>query len=127
MHDKIIGPFFFSENIVIGLPYLDMLELYALSKLPPQTLLQQDVAPPHSCHHVRNHLDRKMVGRRNGRSGPIVWPPRSPELTTLDFSLWGYVKNIVYQLKINDLQHLKACIRDTVVTATPNTLQATWN
>jgi hypothetical protein len=44
----------------------------------------------------------------------------------LDF-LWGYVKNIVYQVKINDLQHLKARIRDVVAMVTPNTLQATWN
>jgi nicotinate-nucleotide pyrophosphorylase len=36
--------------------------------------------------------------------------------------VWGYVKNIVYQVKINDLQHLKA-----VATVTPNVLQATRN
>jgi hypothetical protein len=41
--------------------------------------------------------------------------------------MWGYVKNVVYQVKINDLQHLKASIRDTVATVTPNMLQATWN
>jgi hypothetical protein len=41
--------------------------------------------------------------------------------------MWGYVKNIVYQVKINDLQHLKACTRDAVATVTPNMLQVTWN
>jgi hypothetical protein len=35
--------------------------------------------------------------------------------------------NIVHQVKINNLQHLKACIRDAVATVTPNMLQATWN
>ncbi|PNF38226.1 hypothetical protein B7P43_G12381 [Cryptotermes secundus] len=40
------------------------------------------------------------------------------------FFLWGYVKNIVYQVKINDLQHLKAHIRDAVAMITPNILQA---
>ncbi|PNF21268.1 hypothetical protein B7P43_G02125 [Cryptotermes secundus] len=34
------------------------------------------------------------------------------------------VKNIVYRLKINDLQHLKTRIRDTVAMVTPNMLQA---
>jgi hypothetical protein len=43
------------------------------------------------------------------------------------FFFWVYVKNTVYQVKINDLQHLKARIRDAVATVTPNTLQATWN
>jgi hypothetical protein len=37
------------------------------------------------------------------------------------------VKNIVYRVKINDLQHLKARIRDAVATVKPNMLQATWN
>jgi hypothetical protein len=41
--------------------------------------------------------------------------------------LWGYVKNIVYQVKINGLQHLKARTRDAVGTVTPNMLQTTWN
>jgi hypothetical protein len=36
-------------------------------------------------------------------------------------------EDIVYQVKIDDLQLLKARIRDAVVTATPNMLQATWN
>jgi hypothetical protein len=112
-----VGPFFFSEKTVTGRSYWDMLELYALPKLPPQTILQQDGVPPHFCHHVRNHLDREMAGRWIGRGGPITWPPRSP-----DFFLWGYVKNIVYQVKINNLQHLKAHIRDAVVMVTPNML-----
>jgi hypothetical protein len=41
--------------------------------------------------------------------------------------LWDYVKDIVYRVDINDLQHLKARIRDAVATVTPNMLQATWN
>jgi hypothetical protein len=50
----------------------------------------------------------------------IIWPPRSPDLTPLDFFLWGYVINTVYQDKINNLQHLKAHIRDAVATVAPN-------
>jgi hypothetical protein len=56
IHNKLIGPFWFSEKIVTGRSYLDMLELYALPQLSPQTILQQDGEPPHFCHHVRNHL-----------------------------------------------------------------------
>jgi hypothetical protein len=37
------------------------------------------------------------------------------------------MNNIVYQVEINDLQHLKAHIWNAVVTVTPNKLQATWN
>jgi hypothetical protein len=63
MHDKLIGPFFFSEKSVSGRSYLDILELYALPQLPSKTILQQDGTPPHFCHHIRNHLDRGMAGR----------------------------------------------------------------
>ena len=30
------------------------------------------------------------------RSGPVNWPPRSYDLTPLDYFLWGYVKAHVY-------------------------------
>jgi hypothetical protein len=43
------------------------------------------------------------------------------------FFLRGYVKNIAYQVKINDHQHLKARIRGGVATVTPHMLQATRN
>jgi hypothetical protein len=68
----------------------------------------------HFCYHVWNHIDREMAGRWIGRGGPIAWPPGSPDLTPLDFFLCGYVENIVSQVRINDLQHLKACVRKTL-------------
>jgi hypothetical protein len=68
-----------------------------------------------------------MTGRWIDRGGTIAWPPRSPDLTPLDFFLRGDVKNTVYQVKINDLQHLKARIRDTVAMVIPNMFQLTWN
>jgi hypothetical protein len=96
MHDMLTGVFFFSEKTVTGCLYLNMLELYVLPKLPSQTILQQDGAPPHFCHYVRNHLGRDMARRWISRGGPITWHPRPSDLTQLDFFLWGYVKNTVY-------------------------------
>jgi hypothetical protein len=69
-------------------------------------------APPHFYHQVRNHLDREMAWRYIGGGG---------------FTLCGHVKNIVYQVRNNDLQNLKDRIREAVATVTPNILQATWN
>ncbi|CAD0200597.1 unnamed protein product [Chrysodeixis includens] len=31
-----------------------------------------------------------------GRFGPVRWPPRSPDLTPMDFFLWGFVKGEVH-------------------------------
>ena len=42
-----------------------------------------------------------------GRDGPIPWPPRSPDITPLDFFVWGYVKGIVYQTKVRDVSDLQ--------------------
>jgi hypothetical protein len=120
-------PLFFLEKTVMGRLYLDMLELYLLPQIPPQTILQLGGALPHFGHHLRNHLDRQMAGRWITRSGPVAWPPRLPDLTPLDFFLIGYVKNIVCQVKFNYLQHQKVRTRDDVATVTLNMLQAMWN
>jgi len=34
---------------------------------------------------------------KDGLGGYIRWPPRSPDLTSCDFFLWNYIKNIVYK------------------------------
>jgi len=54
-------------------------------------IFQQDGAPPHRGSHVRWFLDATFPNRWNGRDGPTPWPPRSPDITPLDFFLWGYV------------------------------------
>jgi hypothetical protein len=33
---------------------------------------------------------------RIGRGGRMAWPPRSPDVTNLNFSVWGYVKDEVF-------------------------------
>ncbi|GFV99730.1 uncharacterized protein TNCV_5080901 [Trichonephila clavipes] len=41
------------------------------------------------------------------RFGPVNWPPRSCDLTPLDYFLWGYVKSLVYADKPQTLDHLE--------------------
>ncbi|GFT08897.1 uncharacterized protein TNCV_4104141 [Trichonephila clavipes] len=50
---------------------------------------QQDGAPSYYARHVREHLDRTFPNRWIGHGGPVAWPPRSPDLSPLDFFLWG--------------------------------------
>ncbi|KAJ4433406.1 hypothetical protein ANN_15665 [Periplaneta americana] len=45
-------------------------------------------------------------GRRIGRTGPIRWPPRSPDLTPLDFFFWGFIKDRVYATKPHTIPEL---------------------
>ncbi|KAJ4441977.1 hypothetical protein ANN_11841 [Periplaneta americana] len=130
MHNLIIGPFFFAEQTVTRNTYLDMLDQFVVPQLmlmQPNVIFQQDGAPPHWSLIVREFLDTQFPGRWIGRGGPTRWPPRSPDITPLDFLLWGYVKNKVYTgHKIRDLQQLRGCIRDAVNSVTHEMLQKTW-
>ena len=59
---------------------------------------QQDRVPPHCTNANMDYLETQFQGRvisrrhRRGRN----WPPRSPDLSPLDFFLWGYLKSKVY-------------------------------
>ena len=64
-----------------------------VNELQPDIIFQLDGAPPHWGLDVRASLNEQFPGRWIGRDGPTPWPPRSPDLTPLDFFLWGYVKN----------------------------------
>ena len=46
-------------------------------------------------------------------NGPTAWPARSPDLTCLDFFLWGYVKSMVYETDIDSEEDLVAHIVST--------------
>jgi hypothetical protein len=63
-----------------------------------------------------------------GSEGMIVlWPPRSPDITPMDFFFWGYLKHIVYAEKIQDMHHLKERINSVITTVTPDMIQRTWS
>jgi hypothetical protein len=56
----------------------------------------------------------------------IPWPPRSPDITPLDFFLWGYVKDIVYKTPVTSLDEVKLRIVAAIETVTPQMLEITW-
>jgi hypothetical protein len=52
-----------------------------------------------------------------GRGGPIAWPPRSPDLTHLDFFCGGYVTDKIYvSILLASSEELRARIREAVTT-----------
>jgi len=60
------------------------------------------------------------------RDGPTPWPPQSPDITPLDFFLWGYVKDKVFSTPIPEITNLKARITDAFATITEDMLENTW-
>lgn len=53
-----------------------------------------------------NSFVRRWIGQR----GSVEYPPRSPDLTPLDFFLWGTLKNTVYATKSCTLDAMKNAI-----------------
>ena len=71
-------------------------------------------------------LDATFPNRWIGRDGPTTWPPRSPDITPLDFFLWRYVKDKVFSTPVPDITDLKARITDAFATITEDMLENTW-
>lgn len=63
--------------------------------------LQMDGCPAHYGREVRRFLNENYPNRWIGRGGPVGWPARSPDLTPLDYFLWGVMKQRVYSTPIN--------------------------
>ena len=68
---------------------------------------------------VRDLLDEVFPNRWIGHAGPISWPSRSPDLTSLDFILWGLIKDRVYSTKPCTISELMDKIVTTVQMVTP--------
>src|SRR5580765_6641648 len=88
-----------------------MLEDIPLARLVDM-YFQQDGAPPHYSRLVTEHLNLTFPGRWIGRGGPINWPARSPDLTPLDFYLWGHLKEKVYHDRPTTPENMKERIRN---------------
>ncbi|GFX03943.1 uncharacterized protein TNCV_4678481 [Trichonephila clavipes] len=76
---------------------------------------QQDGA---TCHTARATIDLLK-----DTFGAVNWPPRSCDLTPLDYFLWGYVKSLVYADKPQTLDHLEDNIRLVIADIRPQMLE----
>jgi len=113
-NNQMIGPFFIDGNIN-GDNYYDMLINEVLPAIDAAggnlpVWYMQDGAPAHFKRNVRDLLDDAFPGMWIGRQGPIEWPPRSPDLTPLDFFLWGYIRHRIFTVPPVDIDDLKAKI-----------------
>lgn len=75
---------------------------------------QQDGATCHSTLNVREYLEHMFHGKVIHRYSDLFWPARSPDLTPLDYFLWGYLKQNVYKkAPFQDVNHLERVILAT--------------
>ncbi|GFV51277.1 DUF4817 domain-containing protein [Trichonephila clavipes] len=107
----IIGPYFFKNDE--GHNNHDVQELW----------FQQDGATCHTARATIDLLKDTFGDRLISRFGPANWPPRSSDLTPLDYFLWVYVKSLVYADKPQTLDHLEDNIRRVIADIRPQMLE----
>ncbi|GFW41843.1 uncharacterized protein TNCV_5531 [Trichonephila clavipes] len=84
---------------------------------------QQDGATCHTARATIDLLKDTFGDRLISRFGPVNWPPRSCDLTPLDYFLWCYVKSLVYADKPQTLDHLEDNIRRVIADIRPQMLE----
>ena len=110
----LIGPYFF-DGTVNGNRYRQMLTDFLWPKLTQLDLdnmwFQQDGATSHTANDTIELIREKFGDRVISGGARVPWPPRSCDLTPLDFFLWGFLKSRVYANKPSTLDELKDNIR----------------
>ncbi|GFS63657.1 uncharacterized protein TNCV_1962091 [Trichonephila clavipes] len=124
----IIGPYFLKNdeghNITVnGDRYRAMITNFFIPELNNHDVqelwFQQDGATCHTARATIDLLKDTFGDRLISRFGPVNWPPRSCDLTPLDYFLWGYVKSLVYADKPQTLDHLEDNIRHVIADIRP--------
>ncbi|GFX76574.1 putative DD41D transposase [Trichonephila clavipes] len=128
----IIGPYFFKNNeghnvTVNGDLYRAMITNFFIPELNnpdvQELWFQQDGATCHTARATIDLLKDTFGDRLISRFGPVNWPPRSCDLTPLDYFLWGCVKSLVYADKPQTLDHLEDNIRRVIADIRPQMLE----
>lgn len=132
LNGYIIGPYLF-HGTLSGIKYKRFLrnELPGLLETVPHNQgniwFHQDGAPAHNSIIVKNYLHEMYPHRWIGTNGVVRWPARSPDLTPLDFFLWGYLKSVVYIEPIEDMADLYNKTYASVAAINRHTLQKVCN
>lgn len=128
--ERIIGPIFIEGNLNPE-TYFESLEDEILPALlevvgDDSEIFQHDGAPAHSSRMVTQLLNDIFGDNWIGLRAPTEWPPRSRDLTPLDFFLWGYLKMKVFNgRRIENTEHLKTLIREECAAIPPDMLRNT--
>ncbi|KAF2368177.1 Protein of unknown function DUF4817 [Trinorchestia longiramus] len=114
----VIGPYFYNNNLNGG-KYLDLTNNRIVPRLQEtlgnrinRTWWIQDGAPAHRTVAVREKLNELFGNRIITLNHRIEWPPRSPDLTSCDFFLWGHLESKVYSSPLRNTDELKQKIEN---------------
>lgn len=74
---------------------------------------QMDGCPSHNGRNISDWLNQEFPERWIGRFGNVAWPARSPDLTPMDFYIWGTLKASVYSAPVQSRDELIQRIRSS--------------
>lgn len=128
--DNIIGPFFIDGTLTAA-KYLALLQDQIMAALRALNIdyrdiwFQQDNCPAHTARVVQLFLRETFGDKLISTRTAIAWPPRSPDLTPLDFFFWGHIKQSIYthqHVRAQNLDELRQKIIDAASSITAETL-----
>ncbi|GFV44736.1 transposable element Tcb1 transposase [Trichonephila clavipes] len=121
------------DNLILSMPrrcidrYRDMITNFFIPELNDHDVqelwFQRDGATCHTARATIDLLKDTFGDRLISHFGPVNWPPRSCDLTPLDYFLWGYVKSLVYADKPQTLDHSEDNIRRVIADIRPQMLE----
>uniref|UniRef100_A0A0K0EGX0 DDE_3 domain-containing protein n=1 Tax=Strongyloides stercoralis TaxID=6248 RepID=A0A0K0EGX0_STRER len=127
---KIIGPYYFEDEegktlTINGNRYREMIETFLIPEVQGKERLrfQQDGAPPHQAKETIELLKTVFGNRIISQNCDFKWPARSPDLTPMNFFLWGYLKDRVYKNRPKTLDNLKYNIDNKIMGIGEDTLK----
>jgi hypothetical protein len=88
---------------------------------------QHDGAPPHNSRLTQQVLNTWNPHKWIGRGGPVAWPPRSPDVTPVDFFLWNQFKDFIYREPVDTLEELENRLQESISTVKPEMLRNVQN
>lgn len=119
--NKTIGPYIYEETLNSD-RYLHFLRTFLTDYVDNSISLnrlntiwfQQDGAPPHNANRVGEYLSEMFPGKVISNNGDIRWPARSPDLSPLDYYLWGTMKDSIYKTTPHNMNELREAIITTL-------------
>lgn len=127
--NRIYGPYFFEDpegnaRTVTSETYIEMLNMIFVNDIYPDQWFQQDGATAHTSLRAREWLTNQFGNKIISHHMEFPWPARSPDLSPLDYFLWGYVKENVFKRQPADIEILKEIVQGVVSSIDQDVLRA---
>ncbi len=89
----------------------------------PDEWFQLDGATAHTSRNVISWPNTRFSQRLISHKSDFPWPARSPDLSPLDYFLWGFVKEKGFLSAPSNIAELKNKVREAIASIDANTAE----